>query len=94
MLQNYAANLHKGVPAGAFPHKLNACSFHYTTDCAALFSLTYVTAKDYYRLFEFLIDTLLQMQREVLINTGPFKILKQGFKKFKPEVLKATSFRR
>ena len=27
MLQNYAANLHKGVPAGAFPHKLNACSF-------------------------------------------------------------------
>ena len=40
MLQNYAANLHKGVPAGAFHHKLNACSFHYTTNCAALFSLT------------------------------------------------------
>ena len=39
MLENYAANLHKGVPAGVFPHKLNACSFHYTTDCAALFSL-------------------------------------------------------
>ena len=28
------------VPAGEFPHKLNACSFHYTTDCTALFSLT------------------------------------------------------
>ena len=40
MLQNYEANLHKGVLAGAFPHKLNACPFYYTTDCAALFSLT------------------------------------------------------
>ena len=40
MLQNYAANLHKGAPAGAFPHKLNAYTFHCTTDCAALFSLT------------------------------------------------------
>ena len=40
MLQNYAANLHKGVPAGAFSHQLNACSLHYTNDCTALFSLT------------------------------------------------------
>ena len=40
MLQNYAANLHKGVLAGAFPHKLHACSFHCTTDCVTLFSLT------------------------------------------------------
>ena len=37
--------------------------FHYTTNCAALFSLT---AKDYYWLFEFLNDTLLHMQTEVL----------------------------
>ena len=28
------------VPAGAFPHKFNAFSFHYTTDYAASFSLT------------------------------------------------------
>ena len=35
MLQNYAESLHKGVPAGAFHHKLNACSFRYITDCAA-----------------------------------------------------------
>ena len=40
MLQNYAANLYKRVPSGEFPHKLNACSFHYTIDCVAFFSLT------------------------------------------------------
>ena len=40
MQQNYAENLHKRVPAEAFPHNLNACSFHYTTDCAALLSFT------------------------------------------------------
>ena len=28
------------VPAGVFPHKFNAFSFHYTTDYAALLSLT------------------------------------------------------
>ena len=28
------------VPAGAFPHKFNAFSFHYTPDYAASFSLT------------------------------------------------------
>ena len=39
VLQNYAANLHK-VTTGAFRHKLNTCSFHYTTHCAALFLLT------------------------------------------------------
>ena len=30
----------KIVPAGAFSRKFNAFSFHYTTDCAALFSFT------------------------------------------------------
>ena len=40
MLRNNAANLHKRVPAGVFSDKYNACSFHYTTDCTALFSLT------------------------------------------------------
>ena len=38
--QNYIANLHKRVPAEAFPHKSNAWSFRYTTDWSALFSLT------------------------------------------------------
>ena len=28
------------VPAGAFSHKFNAFSFHYTTDYATSFSLT------------------------------------------------------
>ena len=32
--------IYTGVPAGAFPHKFNAFSFHYTTDYAASFSLT------------------------------------------------------
>ena len=41
---------------------------HYTTDCAAFTYLvfTYLTEKDYYRLFEFLNDILLHMQPEVL----------------------------
>ena len=50
-------------------------------------------AKDYYRLFEFLTDTLAHMQPEVL-NIGIFKIFKQRLKILKPGVLKATSFRR
>ena len=32
--------IHTKVPAGAFPHKFNAFSFHYTTDYSASFSLT------------------------------------------------------
>ena len=32
--------IHTKVPAGAFPHKFNAFSFHYTTNCTASFSLT------------------------------------------------------
>ena len=40
MLQSYEANLYKGVSVEPFPHKLNACSFHYVTDCTALLSLT------------------------------------------------------
>ena len=35
MQRNYT-----GVPAGAFPHKFNAFSFHHTTDYPASFSLT------------------------------------------------------
>ena len=67
------------VPAGdhLYFNKFNASSFHYTTDCAALFShhwlrclvFTYLTAKEYYRLFEFLNDALVHMQPEV-INIG------------------------
>ena len=72
MLHNYAANLHKGFPAGVFPHKLNACSFHYTTDI-------YLTVKYYYRLFEFFNDTLLHMQPEVL-TLGHLKCLNKILK--------------
>ena len=50
---------------------------------------TYLTTKDYYRLFEFLNDTLVHMQPEVL-NIGTFKMFKQSFQIFKPDVLKAT----
>ena len=74
VLQNYATNLHERVPAGAFPHKFNAFSFHCTTDCA----VSYLTAKEYYRLFEFLNDALVHMQSEVL-NIEKFKMFKTKF---------------
>ena len=35
----------KRVSARAFPPKFNAFSFHFTTDCAALFSFTYLQKK-------------------------------------------------
>ena len=41
----------------------------------------------------FLTDTLVNMQLEVL-NIGTFKMFKTKFQNFKPEVLKATSFKR
>ena len=88
MLQNYAANLHKGVSAGVFSCML--LPLHYWLCC---FVFTYLTAKDYYSLFEFLNDTLLHNATRS-INIGTFKMLKQSFKIFKPYVLKATSFRR
>ena len=77
MLQNYALNLHMRLPAGMFLHKFNAFSFHYTTDCAALF-LTYLTTKDYYRLLENLNYTLVHMQPEVL-NIQISKMFKTKF---------------
>ena len=75
------------APAGAFPHKFNAFSFHYTTDYAVLFSL--LNCKRILQV-EFLNDTLVHIQVEVL-NIGTFKMFKT---KFKPEVLKATAFKR
>ena len=38
ILQNYASNLHKRVPAGTFPHKPNAFTFHCNTHRAASLS--------------------------------------------------------
>ena len=64
-----------------------------TTPLIALPCFHLLNAKDYYRLFEFLTDTLAHMQPEVL-NIGIFKIFKQRLKILKPDVLKATSFRR
>ena len=64
MLQNYAANLHKGVPAGVFPHKGNACSL--TTPLIALPCFHLLDCKRLLQVFKFLNDTLLHMQPEVL----------------------------
>ena len=91
MLRNYEVNLHNRVPAWALSYKFNACSFHYTINCAALFS--YLTAKDCYRLLEFLNYTLVHMQPDIL-NIGTFKMFIQSFKNIKPEVLNATSLTR
>ena len=88
--QNYAANLHKGVPAIAFPHKLNACSSHYTTDCAALFSLNCKRLLQVVWIPKWYFVTYATRN----INNGTFKMFKQVLKIFKPEVLKAASFRR
>ena len=46
-----------------------------TTPLTALSFFPYLTAKEYYRLFEFLNDTLVHMQPEVL-NIGTFKMFK------------------
>ena len=91
MLQNYAANLHKGLPAGAFPHKLNACSF--TTPLIALPCFHLLNCK---RLLQvvWIPQWYFVTYATRSINIGTFKMLKQSFKIFKPEVLKATSFRR
>ena len=72
MLRAYAANFHKSVPAELFPHKFNTFSSHYTIDCAVS---PYLPAEEYCRLFEFLNDTLVHMQPEVL-NIGTFKMFK------------------
>ena len=74
MLQIYATNLDERVPPGAFPHKFNAFSFHCTTNCA----VSHLTAKEHYRLFEFLNDALVHMQSEVL-NIETFKMFKTKF---------------
>ena len=52
-----------------------------TTPLIVLPCFSYLTAKEYYRLFEFLNDTLVHMQSEVL-NTGTFKMFKAKFKNF------------
>ena len=93
MLQNYAANLHKEVPAGAFPHKLNHVpSLHHWL---RFLFFTYLTAKDYWLLQVVWIPQWYFVTYATRsINIGTFKMFKQSFKIFKPEVLKATSFRR
>ena len=64
MLQYYAANLHKGSLQGR--SRINSMHTPSTTPLIAFLVFTYLTAKDCYKLFKFLNDTLLHMQPEVL----------------------------
>ena len=45
VLQTYAANPHKRVPAGPFPHKLTVFFSHCITDCTALVFLAKLETK-------------------------------------------------
>ena len=67
----------KGVLAGELPHKFNAFFFHYTHWLRCLI-FPYLTAKDFYRLCEFLSGTLINMQPEVW-NIETFKMFKTKF---------------
>ena len=64
MLQYYAANLHKESLQGR--SLINSMHAPSTAPMIAFLVFTYLTAKDCYKLFKFLNDTLLNMQREVL----------------------------
>ena len=64
--QTYTVNLHKRVRAKAFAHKFTAFSLDFTTYCTVLFFLIFLTFPYLYSLFEFLHDTLVHMQPEVL----------------------------
>ena len=66
---------------------INSMHSPFTAPLIGLSCFSYLTAKEYFRLFEFLNGTL-------DLNIGTFKMFKQRFKIFKPEVLKAASFRR
>lgn len=55
--------IHTKVPARAFPHKFSAFSLHCTTDCGAFSTL--LSCKRRLQI-EFLNDTLVHMQPEVL----------------------------
>ena len=87
MLRTYAVNLHKRVPPGAFPHKLNALSFHYTTDCTALFSLNQLQKN---------VTGWVAQLYFARYATRSFKHwkCKKSFKIFEPVVLKVTSLKR
>ena len=91
MLQNCAANLHKGVPAGAFPQKLNACSF--TTPLIALPCFHLLNWKRLLQIV-WIPQWYFVTYATRSINIRTFKVFIQSFKIFKPGVLKATSFRR
>ena len=84
-----AANLHKGVPAGAFPNKFNACSFYYTTGCVPCLRL--LNCK---RMLQWYVVLILQWYIVTYatrsVNTGTFTRFFKIFKSY----LKATSFRR
>ena len=82
----------RGSPAGAFPHKCNAFSFHYTTDCAALSSFTELQKSITCCLNSSMI--LWHICNQKFKTLEHLKCLKQSFKIFKPKVLNATSFKR
>ena len=82
MLQKNAGNLHKGVPVGAFPTPLIALPCFHLLNCKRLLQVVWIP--------QWYFVTYATRS----INIGTFKMFKQSFKIFKPEVLKATSFRR
>ena len=91
MLQNYAANLHKSFPAER--SLINSMHASSTTPLIALACFHLLNSK-------WLLQVVWIPQWYFVtyatrsINIGTFKMFKQSFKIFKPEVLKATSFRR
>ena len=68
VFQTYAANSHEMVPVRTFLHKFATLSFFLS-----------LTAKENYRLLEFLNDTLIHTQPEFL-NLGTFKIFETDLK--------------
>ena len=91
MLQKYPANLHKGFPAEC--SLINSMHASSTTPLIGLTCFHLLNCK-------WLLQVVWIPQWYFVtyatrsINIGTFKMFKQSFKIFKPEVLKATSFRR
>ena len=83
--------IYASVPAGAFPHKFNAFSFHYTTDSAASFSLTQLQKNTTGWIPQWYFGTYASWSFK---HWNILKCLKQSFKILKPELLKATSFKK
>ena len=91
ILQNYAGNLHKGVPAGR--SLINSMHAPSTTPLIALLCFHLLNCN---RLLQavWIPQWYFVTHATRNINIRIFEMFRQGLKIFKPEVLKATSFRR